>query len=107
VLDPEEKDTFDGLVNQLRADDPAFADRLTRLEHPHHGWRLALAALLWMAAPVSVIFGDGTGLLMAIVALGYGLALAAQYPGPTDGTGRSWWSTPSGQHPGPSASGRR
>ena len=101
MLDPLEKRVFDGLVTQLRADDPAFLNRLDKLEHPPRRWRMVLAALLWITAPICVILGGWTGLLMASVAVGYGVALAVKRPGLAGGTrGFRWWSTPSGRSPG-------
>jgi hypothetical protein len=100
VLDPFEKRVFDGLVTQLRADDPNFLARLDKLEHPRRRWRVVLAVLLWTAAPICVILGGWTGLFMAMVAVGYGMMLASKRPGLAGGHGFSWWSTSPGRHPG-------
>jgi hypothetical protein len=100
VLDPVEKRIFDGLVTQLRADDPGFLTRLDKLEHPRHRRRRVLAILLWIAAPICIIFGGWTGLLMAMVAVGYGILLASKRHGLAGGTrGFAWWSTSPGRHP--------
>ena len=100
MLDPFEKRVFDGLVTQLRADDPNFLARLDKLEHPRRRWRVVLAVLLWTAAPICVILGGWTGLFMAMVAVGYGMMLASKRPGLAGGHGFSWWSTSPGRHPG-------
>jgi hypothetical protein len=100
VLDPFEKRVFDGLVTQLRADDPDFLTRLDKLENPRRRPRVVLAVLLWTAAPICVVLGGWTGLLMALVAICYGLKLASKRPGLAGGTGFSWWSTSPGRHPG-------
>jgi hypothetical protein len=58
-----------------------------------------LAVLLWIAAPICIIFGGWTGLLMAMVAVGYGILLASKRPGLAGGTRFTWWPTSSGRHP--------
>jgi hypothetical protein len=93
VLDPSEKYVFDGMVTQLRAEDPAFERRVDRLIHPRRRLRVAIAVLLWTLAPVCIVFGGWTGLLMAVVASGYGAYLISKPAGmaaPSDGF--SWWS---------------
>lgn len=75
VLDPQEKAVFEGMVTQLRAGDPRLAQRLDRMCRPHHRRRTVLAFLLWMMAPFAVFLGGWTGLLMAVVAVGYGASL--------------------------------
>jgi hypothetical protein len=100
VLDPVEKRVFDGLVTQLRADDPDFLARLDKLEHPRHRCRRMLAVLLWIAAPICIIFGGWTGLLIAMVAVGDGILLSSKRHGPARGAGGfAWWPTAPGRHP--------
>jgi len=72
VLDPEEKVAFDGLVTQMRTDDPHFTRRLDRLSRPRPRMRLMLAILLWTFAPISLAVGGWTGALMAFLAIAYG-----------------------------------
>jgi hypothetical protein len=88
------------VLDPVRADDPDFLARLDKLEHSRHRRRGVLAALLWMAAPICIIVGGWTGLLMAVVAVGYGTVLASKQHGLTGGTrGLAWWSTSPGRHP--------
>jgi hypothetical protein len=99
VLDPNEKYVFDGLVTQLRADDPAFDRRVDRLIHPRRRLRGTLAVLLWVLAPVCIVFGGWTGLLMAVVGAAYGAYLMTRPPVPAGhADGFSWWS-PSRRRP--------
>jgi hypothetical protein len=97
VLDPNEKLVFDGLVSQLRDEDPNFSRKIDRLGRPRRRMRVALAVLLWTLAPVCIVFGGWTGLLMAVVAVSYGAYLVTR----RDGTGRqpAWWSS-SNRRPG-------
>ena len=75
MLDPHEKLVFDGLVNRLRDEDPSFSRKIERLGRPRRKLRRALAVLLWTIAPVCIVFGGWTGLLMAVVAVSYGTLL--------------------------------
>jgi hypothetical protein len=97
VLDPHEKHVFDGLVNQLRDEDPGFLHKIERLGRPRRKLRVALAVLLWTIAPVSIALGGWTGLLMAVVAIGYGVALVTKRGGM--GGQPAWWSS-SNRRPG-------
>ena len=81
MLDPHEKLVFDGLVNQLRDEDPSFLRKIERLGRPRRKLRLALAVLLWTIAPVCIVFGGWTGMLMAAVAVSYGALLATRRSG--------------------------
>lgn len=80
MLEPNEKFVFDGMVSQMRAGDPRFHRRLSRLTNPRRGLRLTVAILLWTLAPVSVYLGGWTGLLMAAVAVFYGARLITRMP---------------------------
>jgi hypothetical protein len=93
VLDPNEKYVFDGMVTQLRADDPAFERRVDRLIRPRRRLRVFTAVLLWTLTPLAIVFGGWTGLLIAVVASGYGAYLMSK-PAPTAPAtaGFSWWS---------------
>jgi hypothetical protein len=75
VLDPQEKVVFDTMVTQLRAGDPRLAQRLDRMCRPRQRLRKVLAILLWTIAPWCIVFGGWTGLIMAVVAVGYGCAI--------------------------------
>jgi hypothetical protein len=101
VLDPHEKSVFDGMVSQLRSEDPKFADRLGRVDQPRRRLRKITAILLWMIAPVCVILGGWTGFFMAIGAAGYAAHLMTKKTGLAGGSGFSWWSSP-GRRPGAS-----
>jgi uncharacterized membrane protein YphA (DoxX/SURF4 family) len=75
VLDPAEKQTFDGIVAGLRAGDSQFTRRIDRLGAPRRRLRLILAVLLWTIAPVCIVLGGWTGFFMAIAAGGYAFHL--------------------------------
>ena len=93
MLDPNEKYIFDDLVTQLRADSK-FVRRIDKLGHPHRRQRVTLAVLLWTVAPLCIIYGGWTGLLLAVLACGYGARLMARRsPFAGDATGFSWWSS--------------
>ncbi|MFI7596625.1 DUF3040 domain-containing protein [Actinoplanes sp. NPDC049681] len=66
---------FDAIVAGLRADDPAFADRLDKLGEPRPPWRPALAVLLWTIAPMCIVLGGWTGGMIAVIAGAYGTHL--------------------------------
>jgi hypothetical protein len=84
VLDPNEKFVFDGMVSQLRDADPSFLQKIERLGRPRRKLRVALAVLLWTLAPVSIVLGGWTGLLMAVVAVAYGANLVLRRGGMGD-----------------------
>jgi Protein of unknown function (DUF3040) len=95
VLDPNEKYVFDGIVTQLRAEDPKFERTIDRLIQPRRRLRVTMAILLWSLAPVCIVYGGWTGLIMAVVAAGYGAHLMAKRTGMADETDAfSWWSSP-------------
>jgi hypothetical protein len=75
VLDPAEKQTFDGIVAGLRAGDSQFTRRIDRLSGPRRRLRLTLAVLLWTIAPVCIVLGGWTGFFMAVAAGGYAIHL--------------------------------
>ncbi len=97
MLEPQEKAVFDGMVMQLRADDPAFIRRTARLTKPRHRVRLVAAILLWTLAPICVVFGGWTGLILAALAAAYGSHLFARrhprQPQPP------WWTASRGHRP--------
>jgi hypothetical protein len=102
VLDPNEKYRFDELVARLCTDDPRFARSVDKLAHPRRRLRVTLAVLLWTVAPVFILYGGWTGLLMALVAAAYGAHLMAKRSGlGEESDGFSWWS-PSRRRPGAS-----
>ncbi|XVU25253.1 DUF3040 domain-containing protein [Actinoplanes sp. CA-054009] len=89
MLDPTDKAAFDGLVTHLREDDPTFCRRVDRMGRPRRRLRTALAVLLWTIAPLCIVFGGWTGVLMAVLAVGYGTYLFTR----RNGTSPSplWW----------------
>ncbi len=102
MLDPNEKYVFDSMVTQLRADDPKFVRSIDKLTHPRRRLRVTMAILLWTVAPICILYGGWTGLIMAVVAAGYGAHLMAKRTGMSDETdGFSWWSS-SKRRPGAS-----
>jgi Protein of unknown function (DUF3040) len=99
VLDPTEKNTFEGMVTRLRADDPKFAHRVDRLSAPRLRLRKALAVALWLMAPVSVGLGGWTGFFIAVAGAAYGLRLVLRGHRLAAGAGSTWRSSP-GHRPG-------
>jgi hypothetical protein len=97
VFDPNEKLVFDSMVSRLGDEDPTFLRKIERLGRPRRKLRVALAVLLWTFAPVSIALGGWTGLLMAVVAVGYGVVLITKRAG--KGGQPAWWS-PSKHRPG-------
>ncbi|NMO53836.1 DUF3040 domain-containing protein [Actinoplanes sp. TBRC 11911] len=75
MLDPKEKSVFDRLVSQLDSEDPDFAQRMAKLTQRRRVWRVTLAVVLWVFAPVSLAVGGWTGALMAVLAVLYGVYL--------------------------------
>jgi hypothetical protein len=75
VLDPQEKAVFDGIMTQLRDDDPSFVRRVDRISKPRRRVRLTAAILLWTLTPWCIVYGGWTGLILAVLALGYGTLL--------------------------------
>ncbi len=95
MLDPDEKYLFDDMVAQLRADDPAFVRSIDELAHPRRRLRVTIAVLMWTLAPVCIVYGGWTGLIMAVVAAAYGAHLMAKRTGLAgEADGFSWWSSP-------------
>jgi hypothetical protein len=66
---------FDDIVSGLRADDPAFVRRLTRLGNSRPTTRLAFAVVLWALAPLCIVLGGWTGAILAVIAGAYGTHL--------------------------------
>jgi hypothetical protein len=97
VLEPQEKALFDNMVTQLRSDDPRFARRMDRLAKPRPHVRLTGAILLWTLAPLCIIFGGWTGLILAVIAVAYGSHLYVRrhprQPQPP------WWTATRGHRP--------
>jgi hypothetical protein len=96
VLDPHEKLVFDGMVNQLRDEDPSFLRKIERISRPRRNLRIAAAVLLWTLAPISIVFGGWTGLLLAVLAVSYGAFLVTKQGGMR--VPPAWWSA-SGRRP--------
>jgi hypothetical protein len=101
MLDPREKIVFDEMVTFLQADDPRFLRRIGRLSRPRRVRNTALAILLWMLAPVCIVYGGWTGVLLAAVGSGYGAYLMARRNAGAAG-GSPWWS-PASHRPGASS----
>lgn len=94
MLEPHDKYVFDGMINQLRGEDPRFARRIDKLTHPRRRLRVTLAILLWTIAPVCIVYGGWTGLIMAVAAAGYGAHLMLKRTGMAgEADGFSWWSS--------------
>ena len=72
MLEPREKAVFDGMVSQLRAEDPRFSQKVDRLCRPRRRFYQTMAILLWTMAPFSIFFGGWTGVIMAVVGSAYG-----------------------------------
>ncbi|MEV6490320.1 hypothetical protein AB0M20_17095 [Actinoplanes sp. NPDC051633] len=94
MLGPQEKYAFDGMVNQLRADQ-RFARRIDRLTRPRRPWHVFVATLLLAAAPLIIVAGGWTGLLVAMAGCGYGAHLMTRPAGWQTPRQRSsswlWW----------------
>lgn len=74
---------FDAIVARLCADDPEFTDRMRKLGGPPSKKRAGAAVLLWMLAPLCIVFGGWTGLLIGVIAVAYGSHLkwsGSMYP---------------------------
>ncbi|MEV4343687.1 DUF3040 domain-containing protein [Actinoplanes sp. NPDC049596] len=97
MLDPTDKAAFDGMVSQLREIDPRFCRRVDRMSKPKRGLRTVLAVLLWTTAPLCIVFGGWTGLLMAALAVGYGTFLWTKRNGNTPAP--LWWTATRGHRP--------
>lgn len=97
MLDPNEKLVFDGMVSRLHDEDPGFLRKIERIGRPRRKMRVALAVLLWTLAPVSIVFGGWTGVLMAALAVAYGAVLVTKRDG--FGGPPAWWSS-SNRRPG-------
>jgi hypothetical protein len=96
VLDPNEKRAFDGMVINLRVEDPRFIRRLERAGRPRRQLRVTIAVLLWTLAPVCVFLGGWTGLLLAVLGSCYGAVLINKRSGlAAQKRGFNWWSSPS------------
>lgn len=81
MLEPSEKQAFDSLVGRLTADDPAFVALVHEIDRkPRPGWRQMLSVLLWTTAPLWIIFGGWTGLILAVVAVAYAAILTGNQP---------------------------
>lgn len=72
MLEPREKQEFDGMVARLRDADPAFARRIDRFRSRQRRRWLITAVLLWTIAPICLVYGGWTGALEAVLAVGYG-----------------------------------
>ena len=78
MIEPNEKAVFDGMVSRLLVEDPRFTQRVDKLCRPRGRWNVAAAVLLWTIAPICVVFGGWTGVLMAAVGSGYGAYLVTK-----------------------------
>ena len=74
MLNSYERRRFNEIVSVLLAEDPGFG---TRHDTPPRDVRPrpVIAVLLWFSMPFLIGFGGWTGLLMAVVAGGYGAHL--------------------------------
>jgi len=95
LLDPQEKYVFDGMVTRLRAEDPAFVQRVDRIDNPRRRLRRTIAILLWTLTPVCVVFGGWTGLFIGAAGSLYGAHLVSRHAGRTGiVSGFPWRSRP-------------
>jgi hypothetical protein len=74
VLSSYDRRQFNQIVSGLLAEDPEFG---TRNDKPPRNLppRPEVALLLWLSMPILVSLGGWTGLLIAVVAAGYGVHL--------------------------------
>jgi hypothetical protein len=72
VLNSYERRQFNEIVSGLIAEDPGIATRHQPRVQPR---RPAIAVLLWLSMPFICAAGGATGVLVALVAGGYGLHL--------------------------------
>jgi hypothetical protein len=91
---------FEAIVARLCADDPEFTGRMKKLGGPPSKTRVGLAVLLWAIAPVCVVLGGWTGLLMAVIAVAYGSYL--KWSASMFAAAGSHESLPRRRHPGAS-----
>ncbi len=84
MLEPREKQEFDGMVARLRDTDPGFARRVDRLRLRQRRRWLVSAILLWTIAPICLVYGGWTGALEAVLAVGYGAWLMRKRNRATD-----------------------
>ncbi|MFG1995710.1 DUF3040 domain-containing protein [Actinoplanes sp. NPDC048988] len=92
MLDPTDKAAFDGMVTQLREVDPRFCRRVDRMSRPKRRLKTAHAILLWTVAPLCIVYGGWTGLLLAVLAVGYGTYLFNRRNGTSPAP--MWWTAP-------------
>jgi hypothetical protein len=98
VLDPNERLVFDRMVSQLHDEDPTFLRKVERIgRRRRRSVRLAVAVLLWMLAPVCIVFGGWTGLLLAVLGAAYGAFLVSK---PEGRSGQPAWGAAPHRHPG-------
>jgi hypothetical protein len=90
VLEPGEKAVFDGMVSQLRAEDPKFSQKVDRMCRPRGRFYQVMAILLWTMAPFSIFYGGWTGVIMAVVGSAYGGHLWIKQRG---GASQTQWSS--------------
>ena len=90
MLEPNEKAVFDGMVSQLRTDDPKFSHKVERMCRPRRRLYLTMAVLLWTMAPFCISFGGWTGVIMAVVGVAYGWRLWVKQAG---GASQTLWSS--------------
>ncbi len=100
MLDPRDKVVFDEMMTFLRASDPRYRRRIDRLSRPRRRRNTTLAILLWTLAPVCIVLGGWTGVLLAAVGSGYGVYLITHRD--RAAAGRAWWS-PTSHRPGASS----
>ncbi|BCY15422.1 DUF3040 domain-containing protein [Actinoplanes sp. L3-i22] len=84
MLEPREKQEFDGMVARLRDTDPGFARRVDRLRLRQRRRWLIMAILLWTIAPICLIYGGWTGALEAVLAVAYSAWLMRKRSRATD-----------------------
>jgi hypothetical protein len=90
VLEPNEKAVFDGMISRLRVDDPRFSHKVDRMCRPRRRFYQAMAVLLWTMAPICIVFGGWTGVIMAVIGTAYGWQLWVKRGG---GANQTLWSS--------------
>jgi hypothetical protein len=90
-----DRERFEEIVAHLCAEDPFFSARVRRATPQRHRRRRRTAAwVLFVTAPIMVIIGGWTGLIVAVLAVAEGVRLLAAAgtffpwtPGPRSGPG--------------------
>jgi hypothetical protein len=66
---------FNTIIRELQDDDPTFARHLRDIPQEQRRRRRRWAGALWLLAPMLIIIGGWTGLLLAVIASCVGVLL--------------------------------